>query len=413
MSHSHLHTSLQPKNQSYDLCINGAGPVGSTLACLLAQKGLRILILERNPLITEPNPALDGRAYALAEGIRPLLEESEIWQDLPHIPQAITRIDVIDSPQGASSHKKHILSFNEADAPEDRAFGWMVEAYDLLASCAKNLQKYENITILSPNEGEFSFKEDHVHIRCGTQEFTAPLLIAADGRRSHLRQQAKIPLTTIPYHKNALVTVITHEKPHYGSALEHFLPSGPFARLPLPSKDRASHRSAIVITDQESQINRLQNLSQEALTHYISERLGDLHLGAITHIGKRWIYPLSSQYAHSYHAHRLLLIGDAAHGLHPVAGQGMNVGFRDVKYLTPLLIAAFQNQHDLGAKTLLENYQRMTRPHNLAMLAGCDMMERIFSNKKFLLTRLRSFGLFTLEHAPSLRKKFILKAMGL
>lgn len=399
--------------QHYDICINGAGPIGTTLACLLAQKGMTVLLLERHPMIEYPNPALDGRAYALAEGIRPILEEAGIWGALPNPPQPIEKINVIDNPRLLPAHKTTSLSFLQNDAPNERPFGWMVEAFDLLASCANAVKKQPNLRLLTPAEGRFSFLKDEVSVQSGEEKFSVKLVIAADGRRSTLRQQAKIPLTTIAYHKCALVTVIAHQHPHHGSALEHFLPAGPFARLPLPPTKLHPHRSAIVITDQHAKINHLKTMPQKALEHYISERLCDEDLGDITHIGQRWLYPLSSQYAHSYIAKRLLLIGDAAHGLHPVAGQGMNVGFRDVKMLVPILQSAFHNHHDLGSNDILQQYQKATRPHNLAMLAGCDMMERLFSNKHPLLTHMRGLGLLAIRSSSTLRRKFILKAMGL
>lgn len=404
---------------TYDLCINGGGPIGSTLACLLAQKGLRILLLERHSFVTEPNSALDGRAYALAEGVRPLLENAGIWAALPRPAQAINTIQVLDQQTRPSrlSIRKHIkneLDFTTEDAPEGRPLGWMVEASDLLAAIGRTLPQYKNLDIRSPETGSFDFSDDNVTITLSSGEVVSvKLVIAADGRGSTLRQQAKIGLTRIPYKKDALVTVLAHEHSHNGSALEHFLPEGPFARLPLPGNTDHPHRSAIVWTDTVERIERFRSLPDTIFTQMVADRLGREPLGALTPIGKRWVYPLASQYAHRYTAQRLILIGDSAHGLHPVAGQGMNLGFRDVRTLIPLLEKAFQRNKDLGSPSLLAQYQRQTRPGNTVMLAGCDIMERLFSNQHPFLTHSRRLGLKALKHMPRLRQRFIKEAMGL
>lgn len=403
---------------SYDLCINGGGPIGSTLACLLSLKGMRVLLLEQHAFVTEPNPALDGRAYALAEGIRPLLVEAGIWEALPRPAQPIDSIDVLDGqgryPRHASKKNVHTLTFTTDDAPEGRPLGWMVEASDLLAALGRALPQHTTLDVRSPATGHFDFSEDTASITLSTGEtVTTPLVIAADGRGSALRQQAGIGLTRIPYHKDALVAVLAHEHPHQGSALENFLPEGPFARLPLPASADHPHRSAIVWTDTPRRIEHIRRLPDEAFARLVADRLSTHSLGTLTPLGKRWVYPLASQYAHRYIAQRLLLIGDAAHGLHPVAGQGMNLGFRDVRTLVQHLSAAFEGGNDLGSKAVLSRYQRQTRPGNTAMLAGCDLMERLFSTQNPLFARPRQLGLKALKHMPHLRQRFIEKAMGL
>ncbi|WP_077396194.1 UbiH/UbiF/VisC/COQ6 family ubiquinone biosynthesis hydroxylase [Bombella intestini] len=402
----------------YDLCINGGGPIGATLACLLAQKGLRILLLERSPLSTAPAQNPDGRAYALAEGIRPLLEDAGIWQALPLAPQPITTIHVTDGqgriPSTSRTTIADGLSFTGEDAPEDRPFGWMVEAHNLLAAIARTLMNQPGLDVRAPATGRFTFSPEQAQITLDTGEtVTASLVIAADGRRSLLRQQAGIGLTRIPYNKLALVSVLAHENPHHGSALENFLPQGPFARLPLPGTEAHPHRSAIVWTDRPERIEHFTRLDAASFTRLVKDRLCGEDLGAIELAGEHWTYPLASQYAHRYYATRLLLAGDAAHGLHPVAGQGMNLGFRDVRTLNDLLGEAYACGEDLGGPALLQRYQRLSRPGNLAMLAGCDMMERLFSTDMPLIRHARHAGLMMLKRLPSLRHGFVQRAMGL
>lgn len=402
----------------YDLCINGGGPIGATLACLLATKGLRILLLERGTYSSQPTQNPDGRAYALAEGVRPLLEDAGIWQALPQAGQPINTIHVVDQqgrlPSTSRNSILNGLSFTEDDAPAGRPFGWMVEAHNLLAAIARALPEHDTLDIRAPATGRFTFTPTHAEIALNNgQNVTASLVIAADGRRSLLREQAGIGLTRIPYHKVALVSAIAHEAPHHNSALEHFLPQGPFARLPLPGAPGHPHRSAIVWTDTAKRIEHISSLDAESFLRLVQDRLAGEELGQLQLTGSHWTYPLASQYAHRYYAERLLLVGDAAHGLHPVAGQGMNLGFRDVRTLVELLGNAYAAGADLGSQDILRTYQRLTRPGNLAMLAGCDIMERVFSNNLPIIRHARHFGLNTLKRFPALRRNFVHRAMGL
>lgn len=403
----------------YDLCINGGGPIGSTLACLLARQGLRVLLLERAFFVKDPAPTLDGRAYALAEGVIPLLEEAGIWDRLPRPAEAIRFIHVLDGQGRAPRASRRSvagdgLTFWPDDAPCERPFGWMVEAYNLLAAIARALPDHPSLDVRAPETGDFSFESDRVTIALSSGEtVTASLVVAADGRRSTLREQAGIPLSLRPHHKFALVAALAHEKPHHGSALENFLPQGPFARLPLPSSERHPHRSAMVWTDTEKRIRHFRDMPADAFARHVRDRLGGEDLGQVTLAGDRWLYPLASQYAHRYTAHRLVLAGDAAHGLHPVAGQGMNLGFRDVRTLVELLGEAHAAGEDLGAPSLLAHYQRQSRPGNLAMLIGCDAMERLFSTHNPLLRGARQLGITALERLPTLRRRFVQQAMGL
>ncbi|QDH14486.1 ubiquinone biosynthesis protein UbiH [Formicincola oecophyllae] len=433
----------QSSGGAFDVCINGAGPIGATIACLLARKGLRVAVVERNALPRAPRPELDGRAYALAEGVIPLLAESGIWTRLPRQAEPITTIDIIDSagrpvadglPGGllgrALRQNLDKVTFTPGDAPEGHPFGWMVEAYDLLPAITHALEAARpaqpgaaGVTVFEQTEADFAFSPEGVTISLSpagqegygqesARTITAPLAIACDGRRSALREAAGIPLTVLPYGKHALVVPLVHERPHHGSALEHFLPEGPFARLPLPPGPGGEFRSALVWTDTPERIHHLATLPAEAFLRQAQKRLGDRSLGALKLAGKRWRYPLTSQYAHRYKAERLLLAGDAAHGLHPVAGQGMNLGFRDVRLIVRLLGEAFSQGADLGSPELLARYQRQARPEDFAMLVGCDVMERLFSSRNPVAITARRLGMNVMARLPPLRRRFIAQAMG-
>lgn len=416
-----IFASLPQNPQHFDICINGAGPIGAVLGILLAQKGLRVLMLEKRQLPKNRVLAHDGRAYALNARIKPLLEQTKIWENLSFQPQSIQTIHVEDHFEPSFSWLKDAegFSFLPSDLPNNHVFGWMIEAADLLPAITHALETCENLTVISPCTGNFDFNSasDKVHISVSTAEsrekgeFSASLVIAADGRRSLLREQAGIDLTVLPYNKDALVTLIAHENPHHGSALENFLPEGPFARLPLSGTKEYPHCSAIVWTDTPQWIARLKNLPEKPFLNLARPKI-EKTLGEIFNIGPRWTYPLCSQYAHKYISYRLALIGDSAHGLHPVAGQGMNLGFRDVHILSDLLVDAFLKREDPGSEQLLKTYQRKTRPYNMALLASCDLMERSFSSANPILKAGRQAALGLFRNVPALRKIIARQSLG-
>jgi 2-octaprenyl-6-methoxyphenol hydroxylase len=232
-----------------------------------------------------------------------------------------------------------------------------------------------------------------------------------------LREHAGIPLTRLPYDQTGIVCAISHELPHHGVALEHFLSAGPFAVLPMgPSRDAEAggspNLSAIVWTDRTLVAELVLRLDDARFAREIARRLGT-HLGAIRVVGRRWSYPLSAMLVHRYVDTRLALVGDAAHGIHPIAGQGLNLGFQDVIALSELLIEAARTGGDLGAPALLRRYQRLRRPDNLAMLAMTDGLDRLFSSDNPLLRLVRDIGIAAVHRGPPLKRLFMRRAMGL
>ncbi len=259
---------------------------------------------------------------------------------------------------------------------------------------------------------------DRVEIRLadGT-EIHSELIVAAEGRQSPLREQARIPLTRLPYHQTGIVCAVAHERPHHDLALEHFLPGGPFAALPMgPSEDAlpggAPNVSAIVWTEADTRADAIVALDDVRFTREITRRLGD-HLGAIQPIGRRWSYKLSAMLAHRYTAERLVLAGDAAHGIHPIAGQGLNLGFRDAIALADLVIAADRAGQDTGGEALLARYQRLRQSDNLLMLTLTDQLDRLFSNDHRLLRGVRDLGIAAVDRARPVKRMFMRRAMGL
>ena len=389
-----------------DVAIIGAGPVGGALACQLAAMGKKILLIDQAALPPMEHPDFDGRAYAIAAGSKRLLDEAGLWENLPYPPCPILDIAVTDCKPGYPASPLQ-LQFDHR-AVGDAPFGWIIEARALRIAINRQIHGTANITLRAPAQAEVRFGEDAATIKiAGGGAFKVRLVIAADGRNSKLRSQAGIPVTRIPYRQSAVVCAIAHEKPHAGEALEHFLPGGPFAQLPMSGSEDHPHMSAIVFTDRHEVVARLAALADARFTEQVAKRLGG-HLGKIRLIGKRWTYPLSAMHAARYTAPRLALVGDSAHGIHPIAGQGLNLGLRDALAIAELIAAA----DDPGTPELLAKYQALRRPANLAMLAATDLLDRLFSTNNPAIRLARDIGLAGVNQMPRLKRRFMLTAMG-
>ncbi|QBL94628.1 2-octaprenyl-6-methoxyphenol hydroxylase [Komagataeibacter saccharivorans] len=394
-----------------DVCIVGAGPVGVTLACRLAQGGMRVAIIDRAELPPMEHPAFDGRAYAIAAGSRRLLEQAGVWARLPMDSCDIREIRVTDGRPGQPPSRL-FLEFGREDA--DQPFGAMIEARALRVALNATLYATPGIQVFAPDEARVTRTAEGAVIRTTSgRVINARLVIAAEGRRSPLREQARIPVTRLPYNQCGIVCAVAHERPHEGRALEHFLPAGPFAQLPMAPTAEYPNLSALVWTESEKVAYRQAELPHEAFTHEIRRRMGDEWLGAVTPVGRRWVYPLSAQYAQRYVDTRLALVGDAAHGVHPIAGQGLNLGFRDVIALTEVLVGVHGRGGDVGAPEVLRSYQARTRPANMLMLAATDVLERLFGNDNPALRLARDVGLAAVNRITPLRRSFARHAMGL
>ncbi len=401
-----------------EICVIGAGPVGGTLACTLAEAGVSTIVIDRAPLPPMEHPAFDGRAYAVAAGSRRLLEQAGLWAKLPEPPCPILDIRVSDGRVGRPASPL-FLHFDHRDAGADAGpFGWMVEARALRVALNAHLHQLPDLSVLAPAQATVERTASGARVRVtGGPTIDCRLVIAAEGRASPLRQAAGIPITRLPYRQTSIVTAISHERPHHNTALEHFLPGGPFAQLPMAASPDAEaggapNVSAIVWTERSDIAERMLALDDDRIAHEIARRLGD-HLGAVRPIGRRWNYPLSAMLAHRYTDTRLALVGDAAHGIHPIAGQGLNLGFRDAIALSDLLIEAHEHGADPGRPALLGRYQRRRRADNLVMLVVTDGLDRLFSNDSRVLRTARDLGMAAVHRAPPLKRLFMRQAMGL
>jgi 2-octaprenyl-6-methoxyphenol hydroxylase len=400
---------------SADVCVVGAGPVGGTLACVLASAGVAVVLVDRAALLPMEHPAFDGRAYAIASGSRALLQQAGLWEILPDRPNPILDIRVTDGWVGRRASRLH-LHFDHREAG-DAPFGWMVEARSLRRALNARVRELPGLHVFAPAEAAVDRSEDGVLVRiAGGPSITCRLVVAAEGRNSPLRDAAGIPVTRFDYRQTGIVCAISHELPHGSVALEHFLPSGPFAVLPMaPSADAeaggAPNVSAVVWTEQKRIATTMLGLDDRRFAREIRRRLGD-HLGSVRTVGRRWNYPLSAMLAHRYVDTRLALAGDAAHGIHPIAGQGLNLGLRDAIALAGLLIEAKRAGDDVGSPALLARYQRARRPDNLAMLAMTDGLDRLFSTNNPLLRLTRDLGIAAVDRPKPVKRVFMRQAMG-
>ena len=396
--------------QEVDVCVVGAGPVGGTLACRLAEGGARVAVVDQAGLPPMEHPDFDGRAYAVAAGSRRLLEAAGVWAQLPLPVCPIEDIRVSDGRVGRPASRLH-LHFDHRQAG-DEPFGWMVEARSLRVALNAHLRALPTLQVFAPATARVTREADGAVVEvAGGPQLRCKLVVAAEGRQSPLRQQAGIAVTTVPYQQRGLVAAIAHERPHGNVALEHFLPAGPFAQLPMVGIAGAPHVSAIVWTEGAALADRIYATNDTVFAREVTRRLGT-HLGAVRPIGRRWRYPLSAMHAQRYVDTRLVLVGDAAHGIHPIAGQGLNLGFRDVIALSELVLDAVRAGGDAGAPALLAEYQRQRRGANLLMLGATDALDRLFSTDNPVVRGVRDLGIAGVERLPGLKRLFVRQAMG-
>jgi len=394
--------SKAPSKQTADVIIVGGGMVGGTLGCLLADAGLRTIIIERAPIAEGLDPAFDGRASSIAISTHNVLKGAGLWPMLGPVATPILDIRVSD---GASPM---FLHFDHADAG-DEPFGYMIENRHIRHALSERFKDIDGLDVLAPasiTDVERGPGGVSVALEDG-RVLRSRLLVAADGRGSMVRKLAGIKLTRWDYDQAGIVCSVKHERPHENIAHERFLPSGPFAILPL-----ADNRSCIVWTQDKDLAPKIMALNDRDFAGELRRRFGDF-LGDVSPEPKRWSYPLSLQFAKELTAERLVLAGDAAHGMHPIAGQGLNMGLRDVAALTEVLVDAARLGLDIGSATVLERYARWRGFDNTLMLAMTDMLNRLFSNDIGPVRLARDIGLAAVNRAGPLKKVFMKQAMGL
>jgi 2-octaprenyl-6-methoxyphenol hydroxylase len=390
--------------QRFDVVIAGGGLVGSALALALSDHGMSVAVIDPQPVEARAAPDFDGRAYAVAPGSANLLRALGVWEAVAPKAEAVQRIEVADRHAGAAMPAGVHFDPAEIGAP---TLGWIVEDRWLRTALLEALAA-SDVHHLSPETVADVTRSGglaEVHLEDGTQ-LEASLVVACDGRRSAIARAAGIKYLAWGYEQTGLVSAIEHTLPHEGLAHQGFFAGGPFAVLPLPG-----NRSSIVWSDTADRAEALRALSDEAYTLEMAARIGG-RLGEVTLAGRRWVYPLGLQLAADYARPRLALVGDAAHGVHPIAGQGLNMGLRDVAALTEIAVHALRRGEDIGALPVLERYQRWRRFDATALALGMDGLNRMFSSKSGPLQMLRNAGLALVGTSGAARRFFMNEASG-
>ena len=390
-----------------DLLIVGGGLNGPALALAAAQAGLSSTVIDALPEPTRKNAAFDGRAYALALASVRLLQNLGIWHRVAENAQPMLEIKVSDGRAGEGP-SPFFLHFDHAEI-EEGPMGHMLEDRYLRRALIEAMAEQPLITQVSNDTvtaQESAATGVTVTLASG-KTLTGRLLIGADGRSSGTAARAGIRRTGWGYGQTALVAAIEHELPHHGIAHQFFMPPGPLAILPLPG-----NVSSIVWSETDATATRFAALPDADFMEVLRPRFGDF-LGAIKLRGARYTYPLSLTVANSFVADRLALIGDAAHGMHPIAGQGLNAGLRDVAALAQVMTEAARRGEEIAAPDVLARYQQWRRFDTATLAMATDLTNRLFSNDNPLLRAARDLGMGALGHMPRLRRGFIREAAGL
>jgi 2-octaprenyl-6-methoxyphenol hydroxylase len=390
-----------------DIIVAGGGLTGPALALALAGAGLRVAVIDRVAAVRRAEPEFDGRAYAVALGSARLLGALGVWRAVGARAQPILDIAVDDGLPGAVPGGAPLLHFDPRETDEGRV-GWIVEDRWLRGALLDAMDAAPGVTQIAPADvagAEYGTAAATVRLADG-RTFSAPLVVACDGRRSALAAAAGIRRLRWGYDQTGLVNAVEHELPHHGVAHQSFFPGGPFAVLPLPGD-----RSSLVWSERTDEADRLKALDDAAFTAEFAVRIGG-RLGEIRLVGRRWAYPLDLTLAERYVAPRLALAGDAAHGIHPIAGQGLNIGLRDVGALAEVLVEAARIGEDIGSTIVLERYQRWRRFDATSLALGMDALNRLFSNRDPALKLVRDAGLAAVNRTGALRRAFMREAAG-
>jgi 2-octaprenyl-6-methoxyphenol hydroxylase len=387
-----------------DVVIAGGGFAGLALGIALRQGlGSAFAIIVADPFIGRDGSG-DPRASAIAAGARRLFETIGVWEAVAQEAQPILDMTVTDS-RLTDKMRPVFLSFGGEVEPGE-PFAHMIENRDLVAALSAKARELE-IGLQSAAVSGFESGFGQIAVRFSDGAGTATrLLVAADGARSRLRELAGIATYGWNYPQSAIVTNVAHERDHGGRACEHFLPAGPFAILPLKGR-----RCSIVWTEETEAAQRIVALADDVFHEELERRFG-LELGEIEVIGDRRVHPLGYSVARSFIGDRLALVGDAAHVIHPIAGQGLNMGLRDVAALAEAIVDAARLGLDPGSSEVLERYQRWRRFDTMMMGVATDGLNRLFSNRSDALRLIRDVGLGLVDRLPSLKHLFIREAAG-
>jgi 2-octaprenyl-6-methoxyphenol hydroxylase len=385
-----------------DIIIIGAGLNGMVMACSLAKNDITVTVIESENLAKINAKESDGRTSAISYGSSKILENIDVWQGLTDHLSPIRDIRVTDGESPLFVHYDHKMVGN-------KPMGYLIENYYIRKALFEKAIQYKNIRLLDCTKyTSIDRNTNNVTVTLDNgKKITAPLLIGADGKNSQVRNQAGIKTTSWSYKQSGIVCTVKHEENHQGVAVEKFLPAGPFAILPM----HGNYHSSLVWTEPSELAPLFMKMDDAEFLEQLTTRFGQ-YLGKLEVVGKRFSYPLSLSLARKYTDTRLALIGDAAHAIHPIAGQGFNLGIRDIPPLTKLITDAHELGLDIGSDSLLDEYNKTRKFDSITMLAITDLLTRLFSNNIFLIKHARRIGMATVNKIPALKKLLIKHAMG-
>jgi len=389
----------------YDILIVGGGMVGASLARAISGLGLKTGIIEAYPYNSDAQPSYDDRAIALAWGSRLILEGMGTWDRLQSEVEPILDVHISDRGHCGFSRLNHKKEGVEA-------LGYVATGHALGQALLQGVGDLADIELICPARlNHFVIKSDHaeVHIdRDGkTQRLKTKLLIGADGVESIVRKKAGIELIEKPYDQTAIIANITPGKLHNNVAYERFTDSGPLAMLPM-----TEGRCSLVWTAWDHEVDEIMGLSDEQFLARLQQRFG-FRLGRLQHTGQRSAYPLKLRQAKEQYRSRLVLIGNAAHAVHPVTGQGYNLGIRDVSALAEVLAGAANERRDPGQLSVLKAYADWRQQDHDRVLQITDTLARVFANPLKSVTAARNLGLIGLDFIPSLKHLAARQFMGM
>lgn len=392
----------------FDLIISGAGPVGSSLALALEKKGLKVALIERRSFQEILASDQDIRALALSAASLRFLDKIHIW---PLVRDASEDILDIHVTNGDAPFTLHFGNDPKQSAGNEakEAMGAITPAYQLRHACIKRIQETESVTVFENAEITHldSGKQALAQVTLSTGEtLKTSLVVAADGHRSHTRALCGVEPTVRSYGQEALITVVSHDKPHDGLAYERFYSGGPFATLPM-----THNRSGIVWIADPAEISYLKNCEEELFVSLIQERYPDVSVRALE--APRTSYPLTLKFLETLYHGRTVFLGDAAHAIHPLAGQSLNLGFRDVTVLAEEIESAVSVGLDIGSETILSRYQQKRRFDTFELITATHGLNALFSTQTPLLKSLRGVGLRLFSALPGAARYATRHAMGL
>lgn len=402
-----------------EVLIAGGGMVGLTLGIALAGAGVATVVVDAADPAALQTAAYDGRSSAIARGSQQALAALGIWPGMAAAAEPILEIRVSDGKVGARASSLFLHYHHQELGPDHEGpLGYIVENLATRRALQARAAGMANLTLLAPvriaalENGPGEATAAVTAALSDGRRVRAQLAVGAEGKASPLREMAGIRVTRWDYAQVGIVCTVAHEAPHQGVAHEHFLPAGPFALLPMTDGPEGDHRSSLVWTERRALAPAMMALAEADFAAELQRRFGD-GLGRLRQAGGRWSYPLGLMLAERCVDARLALVGDAAHVIHPIAGQGLNLGLRDVAALAETLVDARRLGLDLGSSEVLARYQGWRRVDGTLLAVATDGLNRLFSNDLGPLRLIRDLGLAAVDRAPPLKRFFMRHAMGL